>query len=170
MAWLTVTEYMCHKWPRICSTCRKHFPVLSSFMTYNGFVTRVTWRVPLVEQKQLSLPEYLSSFPVFSGVLVTWSVVLCVLFVDRCLSFRPLSFGHCVVCPSIYEFWLPLWYIQTLLWSKVRLTWQLVIKMAFYIPTHGNELCGLTIWIITGTKYYKHYSVSLSIKLEYISF
>jgi len=21
----------CHKWPRICSTCRKHFPVLSSF-------------------------------------------------------------------------------------------------------------------------------------------
>jgi hypothetical protein len=26
------------------------------------------------------------------------------------------SFGHCVVCSSsIYEFWLPLWYIQTLL-------------------------------------------------------
>jgi hypothetical protein len=32
--WLTVMEYMCHKWPRISSTCRKHFPVLSSFMTY----------------------------------------------------------------------------------------------------------------------------------------
>jgi hypothetical protein len=28
-------EYMCYKWPRICSTCRKHFPVLSSFMTYH---------------------------------------------------------------------------------------------------------------------------------------
>jgi hypothetical protein len=26
-------EYLCHKWPRICSTCRKHFLVLSSFMT-----------------------------------------------------------------------------------------------------------------------------------------
>jgi hypothetical protein len=34
VTWLTVMEYMCHKWPRICSTCRKHFPVLSSFMTY----------------------------------------------------------------------------------------------------------------------------------------
>ena len=34
MTWLTVMEYMCHKWPRICSTRRKHFPVLSSFMTY----------------------------------------------------------------------------------------------------------------------------------------
>ena len=31
----TVTEYLCHKWPRICSTCRKHFPVLSSFITYH---------------------------------------------------------------------------------------------------------------------------------------
>jgi NADH pyrophosphatase NudC (nudix superfamily) len=33
--WLTVMEYLRHKWPRICSTCRKHFPVLSSFMTYH---------------------------------------------------------------------------------------------------------------------------------------
>jgi hypothetical protein len=32
---LTVIEYLCHKWPKICSTCRKHFPVLSSFMTCN---------------------------------------------------------------------------------------------------------------------------------------
>ena len=35
MTWLTVMKYLCHKWPRICSTCRKHFPVLSSFMTYH---------------------------------------------------------------------------------------------------------------------------------------
>jgi hypothetical protein len=27
-------------------------------------------------------------------------------------------FGHCVVCSSsIYGFWLPLWYLQTLLWT-----------------------------------------------------
>ena len=34
MTWLTVMEYLCHKRPRICSTCRKHFLVLSSFTTY----------------------------------------------------------------------------------------------------------------------------------------
>jgi len=28
--------------------------------------------------------------PVFSGIRVTWSLVLCVCFVDRCLSFWPL--------------------------------------------------------------------------------
>jgi hypothetical protein len=47
----------------------------------------------------------------FSGVRVTRSLVLCVYFVDRCLSFCTFPFGHCVVCSSsIYGFWLPLWY------------------------------------------------------------
>jgi hypothetical protein len=81
-----------------------------------GFVTRLTRRVPLVEQELLILPEHLSSPPVFSGVRVTRSLVLYVCFVDRCLSFCTFSFGHCVVCSSsIYGFWLPLWYLQTLL-------------------------------------------------------
>jgi hypothetical protein len=48
VTWLTVMEYLCHKWPRICSNCRKHFPVLSSFTTYYPYKTkdRVT-RTPL---------------------------------------------------------------------------------------------------------------------------
>ena len=37
VATLTVTEYLCHKWPRICFNCRRHFPVLFSFMTYHRF-------------------------------------------------------------------------------------------------------------------------------------
>jgi hypothetical protein len=42
-----------------------------------GFVTRLTRRVPLVEQELLTLPERdLSSPPVFSGVRVTRSLVL----------------------------------------------------------------------------------------------
>ena len=42
--------------------------------------------------------------PVFSGVRVNRTLVLCVCFVHRCLSFCPFSFGHCVVCPPIYRF------------------------------------------------------------------
>ena len=62
------------------------------------------------------IPEHMSSPPVFSGVRGTRSLVLYVCFVNRCLSFCTFSFGHCVVCPSsIYEFWLPLWYLQTLI-------------------------------------------------------
>ena len=40
---------------------------------------------------------------VFSGVRVNQTLVLCVCFVDRCLSFYPFSFGHCVVCSSITD-------------------------------------------------------------------
>ena len=65
-----------------------------------GFVTRLTRRVPLVEQELLTFPEHLSSPQVFSGVRVTRSLVLCVCFADRCLSFCSFSFDHCVVCSS----------------------------------------------------------------------
>ena len=54
--------------------------------------------MPLVEQELLALTGNLRSPPVFNGVRVTWSLVLCVCFVDRCLSFSIFCFGHCVVC------------------------------------------------------------------------
>ena len=72
------------------------------------FVTRLLRRVPLLEQELPTLPEHLSSLPIFSGVRVTRSLVLCVCFVDRCLSFCTFSFGHCVICSSsIYGSYYP---------------------------------------------------------------
>ena len=63
----------------------------------------------------LTLPEHMISLPVFSGIRVIRSLILCLCFVDYCLSFYPFSFDHCVVCPSIYGFLLTLWYLQILL-------------------------------------------------------
>ena len=66
--------------------------------------TRITM-MSLVEQELLTLPEHLSSSPDFSGARVTRSLVFCVCFVDRCLSFCTFSFVHCVVClASIYGY------------------------------------------------------------------
>ena len=43
--------------------------------------------------------------PVLSEVRVTRFLVVCVLYVDRCLFFCTFSFGHCVFCSSsIYGF------------------------------------------------------------------
>jgi hypothetical protein len=62
-------------------------------------ITRLTRRVPPVEQDLLTIPGYLSSPPVS---------------VTRFVS--TFSFGYCVVCSSlIYGFWLPLWYLQTII-------------------------------------------------------
>ena len=95
---MTAMEYLCHKWPRICSTCRKHFPVLSSFMTYHRVVARLTRPVSLMDQELPTLPEHMSSLPVFSGVCVTRSLVLCECFVDRCLFFCIFSFFFWPLC------------------------------------------------------------------------
>ena len=87
LTWLSATEYLCHKWPRISSR----------------FVTRVTWQMPIVEGELLILPEHLRSLQVFSGVRVTRSLVLCIVFCGS--LFVLFLFDHCVVCPSIYGFW-----------------------------------------------------------------
>ena len=85
-----------------------------------------------MEQELPTFPKHLTSPPVFSGVRVTRPLVLCVCFVDRCLSIvsvflwplcclsffelripiTPLVFSN---SSSNYGFRLPLWYLQTLL-------------------------------------------------------
>ena len=69
---------------RICTFCKTLVHAKKSVYEHccsKIFVTRLTRRVPLGHT------EYLSSPPVFSGVRVSRSLVLCVCFVDRCLSF-----------------------------------------------------------------------------------
>ena len=56
------------------------------------------------EKELLTLPEHRSSSPVFSGVRVTRSWVLCVCFVDRCCPFMRISFGHC--CLFFFDLWI----------------------------------------------------------------
>jgi hypothetical protein len=91
-------------------------------------------QVPLVEQELPTRPEHLGSPPVFSGVFVTQSLVFCVIcFVDRCLSCWTCSFCHCVVCSSIYEFWSPLGYLQTLL------NW-LCTLLSLNVPDEGYSI------------------------------
>jgi hypothetical protein len=51
------------------------------------FVTHKNYNIITWEQELLTLPEHLSSPPVFSRVFVIRSLVLCLCFVDRCLSF-----------------------------------------------------------------------------------
>jgi hypothetical protein len=176
MTWFTVTEYLCHKWPQICSACCNHNPILSSFMTYH----RVCDKSNMTGATYGAWTAYPSCAPdheftpqVFSGICVAWSLVFCVrfcrlLFVlfllaialsvlwftasdcpfgifwtlcclscDLRLLIAPLvSFGHCVVCPVIYCFWLPLWYLQTFLLS-VPVVLKMIIKA---VITHPN-LC-----------------------------
>ena len=107
MTWLTVMGYLRHKLPWICSTCRKQFLVLSSFMTYHQVCNYIN--MTGATSGAGTIRVHMCSPPVFSGLCVTRSLVLCVCFIERCLSFCTFYFGHCGVCSSsIYEFLLPL--------------------------------------------------------------
>jgi hypothetical protein len=89
----------------------------------------------------------ISSPPVFSEVSVTWYLVLCVCFVNRCFPF-----GHFVVCSSsINGFWLSFWYLQTLIekknviwvsWSKKTGPW-IMIFIEFIVLVWRNYNCHL---------------------------
>ena len=65
--------------------------------------TRVACRVPLVERELITLPEHLSSAPVFSGVRVTRSLVLYVMFC-RSLFVLLFFFLMAIVLPVLLRF------------------------------------------------------------------
>ena len=102
-------------WLTLWNICVTNDHEMFHLQTFPGpfLIHDLARRVPIVQQAMLTLLEHLTSPPVFNGVRVPWSLVLYVCFVDRCLSICTFSFGHCVVCSSIYGFWLPLWYLQT---------------------------------------------------------
>jgi hypothetical protein len=105
MSLLTVTEYLSHKWQRICSSCGSHNLVISSFMTYHCILTGESRRVLLMDQELLAYPKHL----IYSQFLLG---SCCPIFNFLCTSlflfFSFFSFGHYFVHTSIYGFWLSL--------------------------------------------------------------
>jgi hypothetical protein len=69
MTWLNVTEFLYHNWPLICTTCRKHFLVRSSFMTYHWVCKRITTGATS-EAETVYHSEAPEFTPVFWGVRV----------------------------------------------------------------------------------------------------
>jgi hypothetical protein len=69
------------------------------------------------EKELLILTAPMSSPLVFSGG-ACWSIFSFLYrkcFLDHWLFLCPFSFGHCIICPSIYDSWLSLWYLKTFL-------------------------------------------------------
>jgi hypothetical protein len=80
MTWVTVTQYMCYKWPRICSVCRYHNQVLSSFMTYQLVCNKNNTTGVTMEQELLTFRTSCCSI---------FSFLCSILYIFDC----PFSFG-----------------------------------------------------------------------------
>jgi hypothetical protein len=92
----------------------------------------------------------------------------CLSFFDWRLLITPLvSFDHYVVCPSIDVFWLPLWYLLTIMLSVLRLT-SSDYPFGIFWP-----LCCLSFdWrlLITPLVFFDHYVVCPSIDVFWLPF
>ena len=113
---INIYQY-CFLTHKTCDIRQKHVANTSRSFPHSrlitGFVTRLTRRVPLVEQELHTLPEHPNSPPIFSGVRVTRSLVLYVFFVDRFLYF----FFWSLCCLFFFDIRIlitSLWYLQTL--------------------------------------------------------
>ena len=85
--WLYVLESRRHTWQICVTNDHGYVPLVVNISRsfphswlITGFVTRLTRRVPLVEQELLTLPEHMSSPPIFSAVHVTRSLVFICMF------------------------------------------------------------------------------------------
>ena len=56
------------------------------------------------------------------GILYLVAIVLSVLLRLTASDYPLVSCGHCVVCPSVYGFWLPLWYFVAIVLPVLRFT------------------------------------------------
>ena len=72
--------------------------MVTIYLVASGFETRVTRRIPLVEQKLPTIPEQVRTTFLWHSCCSI--LIFCVVFVDQHLSFCPISFGHYIVCYS----------------------------------------------------------------------
>jgi hypothetical protein len=99
----------------LCKADKLLFGVQQQSLTHS--LTQLTtsyWYIVSTERYIVYLKETFASSIL---ILFSWWSILSFMcnVVDGCLFLCPFSLGHCVVCRSIYGFWLPLWYLQALL-------------------------------------------------------
>jgi hypothetical protein len=99
-----IRRWICHSNRKTCKTLLSNKSVTTS-MHVNGIISYGDIFETYVSFSSSNCSPFRCTWvhpPVFSGIRVTRSLVLCVWFVDRCLSFCPFSFGHYV--PIILRF------------------------------------------------------------------
>ena len=86
--------------------CPTRFPYQMIFLSCNSKTTGVTsgGGIDIPSRAPEFTPGYLwgSCCSIFSFLCNVLLIIICL-----------FSVGHCIVCPSIYGFWIPLWCLQT---------------------------------------------------------
>lgn len=130
MTWLSATEYLSHKWLRICSIDRN--PVLPSVMTYHRIFDNSN-TTGATSGTGFSYPSEVNecTSPFFS---VAQSVIFCIIVLKIDVNY-PSYFGHCIVS-FFFNWWLLMF---TFVSSDISYRTEVCIDITFYytITTHS---------------------------------
>jgi hypothetical protein len=72
----------------------RHHDLVNRHGIFVSLMTRVTQQAPLEEQTLITLSDHQSAFPVFRGVRVAQSLVLCVVFCRSLYPFLSITITH----------------------------------------------------------------------------
>ena len=119
-----------------------------------GFVTRLTRWVPLVEHELPTLPEHLSSPPVFSGVRVTRSLVLQIVICPFALFLLAIVLSVLRYSDSDYPFGIFKHFSRQIA-SQFKLSMQIVIyqsrKKYQYVYIKKTTLLSINTQVMSTT-------------------
>ena len=102
--------YICYVCTIFYASVNNLKPVSPSFVRCHHILARVTRRVLQDELELLIIPGHMSSSQVYMG----FRLPKLFLWVKFCRSFFVFCFLLAILfCPSIYGFWLSLWYLLT---------------------------------------------------------
>jgi hypothetical protein len=101
-------------------------------MISHRFVARLARQVALVKYNLLPIPGHPSIPLIFSGFVLLNFIFQCSIM-PTIVWLCPVSCGHCIVCPSIYDFWLLLCNLQTFLACTI-------IKLDYHLPNVWDKL------------------------------
>jgi hypothetical protein len=142
-------EYLCHKWPRICSVCRIYNPFFSSFVDYHRIGNKIN---PTgVTRGAGTAYNYPSKAPMFTtgflwGSYYSISSFLCsVLLIIVCLL--PFFFWSLYCMSSvIYGSWFPLWYLRFTAPDYHFGIFKLFLQLPIFSKT-DNSVYEMLLWI-----------------------
>ena len=137
--------------------CPTRFPYQMMFVSFNSSTMGV------ISGAGIANPFWSTWVPlIFSGVLVSRSFVLYVVYCTLLFPLCPFSFGNCIVyTSSISRFCLPIWYLQTFLMYNV---WNHTFIFVFLVPSFSISLFGILICVYSKFCFSICYQGSFNIK------
>ena len=116
-----------------------------------------------MEQELLLPSEHLNSPRFLAGFVFLY--FFCVMFCRSLFVMFSFSFDHCIVSPSsIYDFCLPLWYLQTVLPDNQSNRWNITVYLMRKYIGFTLAICKILAFLCALSFWFRVYYFTMTIQ------